>query len=541
MANIINNNFYQFQLKINKDEYWDMTLNKDASQYIVSSYDNIDDLVITYFDASCIQNNNVICYPNYIWDKAFSSNHVLENIGYTGFDNGLLYFERDKIDNKYFFNIYQNSKYDIIDDLHLKLHFITGCTNQYSYEYKKENDLIKLNGGFLQGFFKTQCDKYSILPSNFTDGDVITYEFMLNKMDFEKPHKKTLNDLHPDNKGIFFYLGTRSENKWIYFYDKIYKNNTLSYDDYIEDSEIDLNKHKISSFVDMTINEIEECSYFDEITNDGFESLECDNEYIETDLDISDFEYTLENDSLTIGKYEEYMDYNNPFLLYNRTCDGFNAKNNDKEAFIRYVGLRNKFRENLFLLMNRTCSGYTISSIEDKKEEYDVKYNLYADLWNNALAFRITDDGEIGYRYLVQDCDKQFKIEESYSKENIIKNNEWNHIIVKIVFAHDYMILRFYVNGNLVFISKALPKLNLRELNELYEKQETVPYNISIGGGTQGLLETILPNYMIDIEEPYPLEKYFGGSFIGYLKYFKIYYGEIDFLKISNIFHDKLK
>ena len=63
----------------------------------------------------------------------------------------------------------------------------------------------------------------------------------------------------------------------------------------------------------------------------------------------------------------------------------------------------------------------------------------------------------------------------------------------------------------------------LKALDELYEKQEGVPYNISLGGGTQGLAETINFNYMLNPTRVYPLEKYFAGSFIGYLKTFKIY------------------
>jgi hypothetical protein len=81
----------------------------------------------------------------------------------------------------------------------------------------------------------------------------------------------------------------------------------------------------------------------------------------------------------------------------------------------------------------------------------------------------------------------------------------------------------FYVNGKLKYVSKELPRINLRALNDLYEKQEGVPYNISIGGGTQGLAETIQYNYMLNPTRVYPIEKYFAGSFIGYISSFKIY------------------
>ena len=60
-------------------------------------------------------------------------------------------------------------------------------------------------------------------------------------------------------------------------------------------------------------------------------------------------------------------------------------------------------------------------------------------------------------------------------------------------------------------------------LNDLEEKQEGVPFNISIGGGTQGLSEVVYLNYMKLPEYVLPLEKEFGGSFIGWLKSFKFY------------------
>ena len=204
----------------------------------------------------------------------------------------------------------------------------------------------------------------------------------------------------------------------------------------------------------------------------------------------------------------------------------------------RYVSEKYDFNENLFLLMNRTCTGYNVNNISSLKESMKKEYDIYKDLYNNALAFRITDNGAIGYRYLVQNCDGEspYKILEGYSKDGIIKNNEWSVIHVKISAYHSTMQMRFYVNGNLVFVTKELPKLNLRELNEIYEKQETVPFNISLGGGTQGLCDVILPNYMIEPYRVYPLEKHFAGTFIGYFKSFKIYNCDVEFLNILNNF-----
>ena len=60
-------------------------------------------------------------------------------------------------------------------------------------------------------------------------------------------------------------------------------------------------------------------------------------------------------------------------------------------------------------------------------------------------------------------------------------------------------------------------------MSEVYDKQESVPYNISLGGGTQGLADTVNLNFMDYTIYQLPLEKYFGGTFIGDIKLFKFW------------------
>lgn len=525
MANIINNNFNFYSLRLNKSEYWDFLLNKD----MVKFDENREKLnLISYFnltDNKCVEDNVVHSDLSYVWEDAYSTDYVLNNIGYTGFDNGLLFFESDKITNKDFLNLYQNSKYNIkTEDLNLNLHFVNSCRKKYKYDYEMIDNSLKLNGGFLQGFIKTECDKYEVLPTSFVDGDVLTLEFIL-KPSFFKNDFQIINDTHPNNKGLFFYIGVRSENKWIYLYEQ--KEHDIDYGEYIEDGDIDLDEYKLNGFTNMTldfpIDSAEENELYD---------------YIEEDIDISHYKYQTSDKTLTIGDYEEYIDVDNPFLLFNRDKDGLNVKNVKGDEVIRYVNKKNNFNDNLHLLMNNTISGYNINNINVLKNKDDAKYNIYKDLYENALGFRITDDGKIGYRYLIQNINKENQLEmvEGYSKANMVQYDEWSHIIVKILFIGNEMLFKFYVNSNLVFTSKKLPKLNLRELDEVYEKQETVPYNISLGGGTQGLMETVLPNYMLEPYIEFPLEKYFAGTFIGYIKKFKIYYDNLTYNQIRNNF-----
>ena len=589
MSNLINNNFQNVKLVLDKEDYWDFFIHKGSDSYYSFNNNSIyDDCLISYFDLSnheCVSKNEIKSLDTYMWHCAHNDGKVFNNIGYTGFDNGLLHFRRDKILNKEFIELYANSKFELkSDELNVVLRAVSGSSTNYEYPISVIDDCVKFNGGFYQGFFKTNNNEYQVLPSSLGNGETWSFEFVLNKTDFEKESNKTLNDKYSDNKGIFFYIGTRAENKWAYLYNKDYEDECFQLDmsDYIEGAEIDLKTYKLTAFTDMDIILPIEHDYtftdnylndkqkggngeYDDLIfdlfeendntlkyrqlNDTFEGCEifgddymdsleeCITDYIASDEDISETIYKTV-DGFDLDKQQYYIDVDNEFLLYNRTCDGLKACDSKENVIERYVGTKHDFKENLFLLMNRTCTGYTTCDIDKLKEQSSVEYNVLSDLYNNALAFRIKDDGSIGYRYLIKNCenDEKYEIKEAYSKSNIIKDGEWCVIHIKIESIMDKMKIKFYVNGNLVFISDELPMLNLRELNDLYEKQETVPYNISLGGGTQGLIETVLPNYMVDPYRVYPLERYFAGSFIGYIKSFKFYTCNLEINDISNNF-----
>jgi hypothetical protein len=633
MANLINNNFHLLRMGINYDEYWDFFLDKDSFESYGGSSDSIyDGCLSSYIDVSdydCTLDNTINSYSAYTWENAKSTDSQLNNVGYCGFDNGLLSFRRDMVSNKEFVNLFQNSTYSFNSDKALKLHAVSGSSLIYDYPLTMDIDYVKLNGGFFQGFFKTQCSQYQVLPTVLDCGDTWGYEFVLKKSELEKESSKTLNDKYPNNKGIFFYIGTRAENKWDYLYhdadDECF---TLSPDDYVEDAHIDKKTYKINNLIEdvLEFDDYEETAmddflnykYFDESLYDSYnisdyisvgekptvideeknryktmqwccgpstttttfstsekpcrcrscggqsstvtasttttvkkylskcdlfgddflsdiDDMYFDTDYIEDELDISDFTYNTDGTS-TIGSFESYVETDNKFLLFDRTCSGYNVRNWVDGTTARYFYRKSSFKDNLFLLMNRTCTGYTVHTIDTLRDSQTEEYDVNADLYNNALAFRITDEGAVGYRYLVQDCDSEegYSIKEGYSNNGIINEDEWTDIHVKVVGGSDTMALKFYVNGNLIFISDSLPKLNLRELNDIYEKQETVPFNISIGGGTQGLCDTVLPNYMLDPYRTYPLEENFGGSFIGYFKSFKFYNCDVEQLYIKN-------
>ena len=82
-------------------------------------------------------------------------------------------------------------------------------------------------------------------------------------------------------------------------------------------------------------------------------------------------------------------------------------------------------------------------------------------------------------------------------------------------------------------MSKELPTFNFKALDDTDDKQEGVPFNISLGGGTQGLADVIYYDYNNTPTDVLPLEKNFAGTFIGYIKSFKYYDCLLTFSQIN--------
>lgn len=654
MSNLKQNNYNNLKLRINKDEYWDFFINKDSFG-AYNGYDGnlVEKCLISYIDASdddCVSGDTwLFSKDDYLWESAYTVSNTLSNIGYTGIDNGLITYRKDRISNKDFYKIFTESKYEMVGgDSRLKLHAVSGTTQLYDYPVSVKDGTIELNGGFYQGFFKTKCDEYYILPSSLDNDDSWELEFEINKCEMEKVSDKTLNDKYPNNKGIFFYIGTRAENKWVYLYDEDDRYGmescfTLSYDDYIEDAHVDKKNYIIGNFGDVEPEYYEDdidnylnfnyypdelyhpseeelmsdevdcegeslldeyigmpskprvideslphetldgwccscttskkntvqvaffnacgclqfknvrkktalcgevsCSdiFGEDLYIDDFDGLEEEGSYFEPELDISDFEYETTTGFNLRSANDYYFYTDNKFMLFDRAKKGYTVSTWSEGTKMMYYGKRDKFKGNLFILMNRTKTGYTVNDIDKLRDKANNVYDsTFSDIYGNAFALRITDDGEIGYRYLVKDCDAdnvgKYSVLEGYSFKNVISDCEWHTVHVRIAAMFDKMKLYFYVDGRLVYVTKELPKLNLHELDDLYEKQESVPFNISLGGGTQGLAETVLYNYMLNPTRVYPLEENFAGSFIGYIRSFKFYNCELDFTDIVNNF-----
>lgn len=581
MSNILNHNRNIFEFDLIKEDYWDFHLCFDNS-YIDMSDGLTERCLSTYIDISdddCVWFDNICSKSKYVWENAVNDNTFsFNNFGFTSVDNGRTYYQKDRITNKEFFDLFTNTIFKPQEnDLRLTLSKIRG--NQEIYDYS--NDIMfwedrfqvaKLNGGWFQGFFCANDGlEYKTLPTDIGNG--WNLEFVLNKEDFEN-NKRTLNDAYPENKGIFFYIGTRAENKWWQKYltdhDFDWCKKTGFGDDYAENYYADdnpLNDDYFKAFVEIYESEgAFETDYLVQKENTVESAFSkqyskekpCDvcsnyvtDEYYEKDL-VIDENMKLE----TENGYDMYqpnvveIKTDNKFFMFDRTCEGQRANkwDEDTEFILNYIKKPNI--GNYFTLFHRGCGGYDTKKIEKVLDIKNKEYNVLQDIYRNAFALQIKDDGTIGYKYLVKDCESEeekYKIESEFTLNPIIQEKIWYTINVKIMpvkhlqrnlrcltqnFFTDKMQIYIYVNGKLVLVSRELPMLNLKLLNDLMDKQEGVPFNISLGGGTQGLSEVVYLNYKKLPEYILPLEKEFGGSFVGWLKAFRFYTCPLNYTEI---------
>lgn len=571
MANIKNNNYRKIDCRLINDNYMDFMVSKEEINTIQNLSEACLATQLNFFNHTGRQ-----VVSNVAWSGSIASDTILENIGYTGVDNGFISYEKDRIANDEFLDLYVNSTFDL--STYNDKFFVTevkGNGGRFVYPLEVKNDYTALKGGFYQGFFKIDGDKYQTLPHRIQNE--WNFNITLRQQDYQIS-SNTINKTYTENNGIFFFIGLRAENKFWELYkskpemDELKNNN---HDDYSLDYNMNDNcvmdskymndepdtSDKISSYgIACNCNDyfVEDFDPYSEkeICNDNeyFEN----NEYITYACDCNENNLPIEDDYFqepmslkgiqlvdskgnAIGEKGFYeIETDNKFIIFNNTKNGYNTKTwKDYYKFV-LTGKKDCPSINYFPYLNHTKDGYTTKSIDKLNAEHSYAYDVIKDIKNNALAFKINEDGSISYRYFTS-CDG---LVEEKSKSGLISKNEWTNIHIKIVrklnqeetcdtyYKPGKMQIYIYVNGFLKLVSKELPELILKSLDDTPERQETVPYNISIGGGTLGLSERIMLDYYNMSDYTLPLEKHFAGTFVGDIKNFTFSHCPMDFSTI---------
>ena len=557
MGNIKNYNFKMFDVKLSNSHYWDFYLADDTTTV---SHKDLNNCLLASFD---FNNSDIFTSgsPTTIssltsWSGAINTGYTFSTIGLTGIDNGLIQINHDLSDD------FNNNLLDALTgstliipsgDTRLHLNQVSGSTGNYIYPINQLTDntgnYVKLSGGFYQGYYAIDGSNYQVLPNRSHQG--FTTSFLLRRDDITTYTGETLNTTYPNNKGFFFYLGTRAENKfWSLFNgadtgctsgctiesgctDTLSPWCTIPKESSIFIEGIVNSADTISLFPDQTItSEItNKFLIFGRANQGGF--YPCNT--TPSGLGNQTIWSWDGNSTKIVTPKTIRTNFQNPFLIFGRANQGgFYPCNTTPSGF-----------------GNQTTWSFT--GFSESIEFNNINYKL--DIIDNAIGFRLKDDGSIGYRLLTVTghCSGNtyvsgVTIQEGYSSSGIIPYQTWTSIIVRFSlddYYDDCKIkdakprtgkLMFYINGKLKFIVDNLNEFICRRLDEHMEKQIGVPFNMSLGGGSQGLIETLTFGGIDSNDLELPIEANFAGSFIGDLRSFNYYDCDLNFVDIQHIY-----
>jgi len=438
---------------------------------------NLNDSKLFYIDVTQNLCDNI--------GKKINENISIDNISLTGYDNFFIKPENSLPD----VIIDPEVQYEIISGDTFCLHEVSGYTQNINYSIEKFNNYNQLKGGFYQGFFKLFNYPVEFFPSRMRKGWTVN---MLIRTTTGATTGTTLNDVF-DNPGFIFYLGTRAENK----------------------------------FSDLTSTEITKLE------------------------DDYSFDFLNTNNLYTVNYYRlNGVPYTGYFNYYEGIP--YNGRSYDLDTSVRL--------------------------------EYNNKYD---DILNNAFGVRITPDGKIGYRTVyatdpcytgqTQDvsgitnntftdftsvCDdftigkiitKYFTIEESYTKQPVINQSQSDYKLITVTFERDFSYdnscqlkygdykkgtLSILINGFTVYKNTNFSEIIPHELDIESKYQEGVPFNISYGGGTQGLYEAVYLDNTKSVNGV--LEEFFAGTFIGGVKSIEMYSTPLYVTEIRDLIKNNL-
>jgi hypothetical protein len=459
-------------------------------------------------------------------------------------------------------------------DRRMKMHPITGFTtsenrlwndDSYTYGLSYVNTggdigyVAQLNGGFYQGFYKIAGYDYQVFPERVSLG--WTAEFML-KYRWTGDTSVGLNNRYPDNKGTFFYMGARAENKFYHYadgspaqdtgYTRVTSGltcmHTCGCSSSANTASTCLSVYQISGGTSkncscgcncqcsVTAQYPESDPLYDEVSNAL--SLRLSGDTGNPRLCVKVFRITggcetsgtcLTGLTYTTGtSVTEWCSTKGIFDF----CSGTTYPNVEHWVQIDAVFQRNEWLD--------TCDLY------DKGGLGLIVSNVFtATSANNSISL----------------IEPPLTHEQPYdpATTEVVKFNDmWTEEIY-----YRLGTLKFYVNGRLFMVAENFEEIIPRLLNTERENQIGVGYNISLGGGTQGLHDNLtfsggcppelsgityqqdpecLTTYDLDntiysgLTTQIRLESLFGGSMIGEISAFRMYTEPLNASQIKHNF-----
>lgn len=551
--------------------------------------------------------NNILISQNFYNPKNDKLNclteHELCDIGLTGIDNGLVDKMTGETITYYMGLLPDNQKFERLKfDRRLKLFQVTGYTSTnimfsgfnktvlYEVVSKQgtEGKYHELYGGFYQGFYRLFGYDYSIFPERMNKGWAVEMVLKPRLINEYGPNinETTLNLIYPKNKNTFFYFGTRAENK---FYHHA-KGHPISFSGYTRlTTELD---RKLQTCTCCNTGDTKSrCIFvYPPESNDGIHdphlnygcdscggqiqptmNSSCDDEpqtekcgwecqtHTCGDITINSIENTCETNPLFDSMSNAFSmllcgDPKNPsigvrVLRFTGGCETINVCDDNQNIY---------------------STGYTIDEY-CSPPIYDYCENINPDFIEHEHWFLVDavwerytwmDEVELCYRgglrhitnfvtlqslahnssSLITTPFTQSGATEAEKIQIVDLNAQW-------LIDKKYRIgrLKIYVNGKIHDIIENFEEIIPRALNTDKERQLGVPFNISWGGGTQGLRENLTMSSVdlpfgpyIQDPESFPkndfigtslegmetnilIEKHFAGTFEGAVSQFRMY------------------
>ena len=531
--------------------------------------------------SSCVFSADTIVSENY-WNPTDTDPNFcpivtnLCDVGLTGIDNGLvrnMSGETIQTTTGLYTNItdkFSRYKYD----RRMKLHPITGFTttqsrlwndNSYTYDLSYTNAggdigyVATLNGGFFQGFYKLAGYDYQVFPERVNLG--WTSEFVL-RYRWTGNTDVGLNQRYPDNKGTFFYMGARAENKFYHYADGSPKQD--------------------SGYTRVTSGLT--CMHTCGCASSANTSSQCLQVYQPSGGTITTCLCGCPCECNTTAQYPEkdplYDGVSNALSLRlsgdtgsPRLCvKTYRITGGCESTGTCLTGLTYTTGTSVTEWCSTRgifddCSGTTYPNVEHWVQ-IDAVFERYE--WLDTCD--LYDKGGTGL--LVKDV--YFATLEGRSvtliEPPITREQPYDPASTEVVTFNDmwteeqkYRLgtLKFYVNGKLFLVTENFEEIIPRLLNVEKEKQIGVGYNISIGGGTQGLHDNLtfsggcpvslndlkyqqdpecLTTHDLDntiysgLTTQIKLEEYFGGSMIGDISAFRMYTEPLNAAQIKHNF-----
>jgi hypothetical protein len=580
------NNYYFNRLDIRADDssYTDFFLVADEKQYdqevIYSPY------LIGYNDGNrlpiSIELSNTGCSQNfsYSYGDYFSGNTIVSlnnynvnplnntcysaftgacDVGLTGIDNGLV-TEMTGQTLYYSMGIRDDYKFDPLHyDRRFKMRPVTGYTQSpnerfsgitaqtlYNIVTKTATTIgqyYELYGGYLQGFYKLYGYDYEVLPERMHKGWTVEMMLKPRLVDEYVPSsgQTYLNNIYTENSGTFFFMGARAENKFYHYASG--------------------NADTFSGYTRVTSG-LTDCLSTCSCGNTAITNSDCYSIYPSSAITIS------KNCTTTTVVQEDHNPENDVFS--NALSLRFEGDPSNPHLCVK------------FLLLTGSCvttgscettgltfeSGYTITEICSTDGIYDVCTTgstgiekwLMLDVvfernitWDECDLLNMGGLGDIRQmHYTATTYNNSVSLigpPATHSGNTYPSKVETIQLNRKWLDQREYRLgkLKFFVNGKLFMTIENFEEIIPRELNDVKEKQIGVPFNISWGGGTFGLRESLTfsgcsgatgpyiqdPEVMCDntlsgtslsgLTTNILLEQNFGGTFMGGISEFRMY------------------